>query len=107
MCTVGGRPPALTARQLDQAQHMYDTGEHTVDEIAEVFRVSRSTLYRQLHAYGTGADCALVIYRNTRTRKIDDGNRRYGETGVGERVQLEADRKWFPIAPARGPASRP
>ncbi|MFC4949072.1 recombinase family protein [Pseudonocardia sp. GCM10023141] len=27
---VGGRPPALSQRQLDQTQHMYDTGKHTV-----------------------------------------------------------------------------
>ncbi|QRP42647.1 hypothetical protein [Amycolatopsis sp. FDAARGOS 1241] len=26
-----------------------------------------------------------------------------GETCAGEKVQLEADRKWFPIAPARWP----
>ncbi|MEV0070941.1 recombinase family protein [Amycolatopsis sp. NPDC050768] len=101
---VGGRPPALTQRQLDQAQRMYDTGEHTVAEIAETFRVGRTTLYRQLHAYNDGGDCALVVYRNTRTRKIDaDTSRRYGETGASEKVQLEADRKWFPIAPARWP----
>ncbi|MEV6902836.1 helix-turn-helix domain-containing protein [Amycolatopsis sp. NPDC051372] len=92
---VGGRPPALTQRQLDQAQRMYDAGEHTVAEIAETFRVGRTTLYRQLHAYKDGGDCALVVYRNTRTRKIDaDTSRRYGETGAGEKVQLEADRKW-------------
>jgi len=99
---VGGRPSALSQRQLDQAQRMYDSGEHTVEQIAEAFKVGRTTLYRQLHAYGTGADCALVVYRNTGTRKIDaDTNRRYGETGAGENAQLEADRKWFPIAPAR------
>lgn len=99
---VGGRPAALSQRQLDQAQHMYDTGEHTVDEIAATFRVGRATLYRQLHAYKDGGDCALVVYRNTRRRKVDaDTNRRYGETGASERVQREADRKWFPIAPAR------
>ncbi|MEU4673923.1 recombinase family protein [Amycolatopsis sp. NPDC023774] len=101
---VGGRPLALTQRQLDQAQRMYDAGEHTVAEIAETFRVGRTTLYRQLHAYNDGGDCALVVYRNTRTRKIDaDTSRRYGETGASEKVQLEADRKWFPIAPARWP----
>jgi hypothetical protein len=29
--------------------------------------------------------------------------RRYSETGASEKVQLEADRKWFPIAAARRP----
>jgi DNA invertase Pin-like site-specific DNA recombinase len=101
---VGGRPEALTQRQLDQAQRMYDTGEHTVAEIAETFKVGRATLYRKLSSYKDGGDCALVVYRNTRTRKIDAGtNRRYGETGASEKYQLEADRKWFPVAPSRWP----
>ncbi|MEV8607928.1 helix-turn-helix domain-containing protein [Amycolatopsis sp. NPDC051373] len=105
---VGGRPPVLTRRQLDQAQRMYDSGEHTVAEIAETFRVGRTTLYRQLHAHKDAGDCALVVYRNTRTRKIDaDTSRRYGEIGASEKVQLEADRKWFPIAPARWPRLKP
>ena len=37
------------------------------------------------------------------TRQIDATNRRYGETGANEKVQLDADRKRFPIAPARRP----
>lgn len=99
---VGGRPPALTQRQIDQAQLMYDSGEHTVDEIAETFRVARSTMYKQLAAQHTGHDCVLVVYRNTRTRKVDAyDNRRFGETGASEEVQLDADRKWWPIAANR------
>ncbi|WP_269436094.1 helix-turn-helix domain-containing protein [Saccharothrix sp. NRRL B-16348] len=38
-------------RQLDQAQMMYDPGEHTVDEIAQAFKVGRATLCRRLNAY--------------------------------------------------------
>ncbi|MFC0438034.1 recombinase family protein [Kutzneria buriramensis] len=99
---VGGRPEALSQRQLDQAQMMVDSREHTMAEIAETFHVGRATLYRQLNAYNDGGDCVLVVYRNTRTRKVDaDTNRRYGETGAGEKFQLDADRKWFPIAPSR------
>ncbi|WP_163548242.1 recombinase family protein [Candidatus Frankia nodulisporulans] len=101
---VGGRRPKLSQRQLDQAQHMYDTGEHTVDEIAGTFGVQRSTMYRHLPAHKDGRDCVLIVYRNTRPGKIDpDTNRRYGETGQNEKVQLDADRKWWPIAPARRP----
>ena len=101
---VGGRPPKLSQRQVDQAQRMYDEGADTVSEIAETFGVARSTLYKQLAAYKDGRDCVLVVYRNTRPGKIDpDTNRRYGETGAGQKAQLEADRKWFPIAPARRP----
>ena len=69
-----------------------------------VFRVARSTLYENLAAAQDGRDCVLVVYRNTRPGKIDrDTNRRYGETGQDEVVQLEADRKWWNVAPARQP----
>jgi DNA invertase Pin-like site-specific DNA recombinase len=99
---VGGRPAALTQLQLDQAQVMYDSGEHTVEEIAGTFNVGRATMYRALTAHHDGRDCALVVYRNIRP-KVDDNNRRYGETNAGEKAQLEADRKWWPIASARRP----
>lgn len=78
---------------------MYDEGTHTVEEIAEAFHVSRPTLYRHLTAHHEGRDCALVVYRNT--SKLDAGNRRLGETGASEQVQLDTDRKWWPIAPGR------
>jgi DNA invertase Pin-like site-specific DNA recombinase len=100
---VGGRPPVLSQVQLDQAQRMYDEDGLTVEEIAKAFRVGRSTLYENLAAYKDGRDCVLVIYRNTRPGKVDDANRRYGETGQSEKVQMEADRKWWPVAPARQP----
>ena len=100
---VGGRPPGLTQLQLDQAQLMYDAGQHTAEEIAATFGVARGTLYRHLAAYKDGRDCVLVVYRNTRAKKIDANNRRYGETGGSTKAQLEADRKWWPIAPARRP----
>jgi DNA invertase Pin-like site-specific DNA recombinase len=97
---TGGRPPKLSRVQLDQAQRMYDDGEHTVDEIAAAFHVRRSTMYKYLSAGQDGRDFVMVAYRNTRPGKVDDTNRRYGETGQCEAVQLEADRKWWNIAPA-------
>jgi DNA invertase Pin-like site-specific DNA recombinase len=101
---VGGRPAKLTAHQLDQAQRLYDSGEYTVEEIAGMFGAGRATLYRQLGAQHNDRDCVLVVYRNTRPGKVDsDTNRRYGETGKNEKVQLEADRKWFPIGALRRP----
>jgi hypothetical protein len=65
--------------------------------------LGRFTLYENPSDYKDGRDCVLVVYRNTRPGKVDDSNRRYGETGQSERVQLEADRKWWPVAPARQP----
>ena len=81
---------------------MYDDGELTVEEIAALFHVRRSTMYRHLSAHH--GDCVMVVYRNTRPGKVDpDTSRRYGETGQSEAIQLEADRKWWLVGPGRRP----
>ena len=84
---------------------MYDDGAHTVEEISDAFRVSRPTLYRHLTAHHEGRDCALIVYRGKtgKTEKTDASNRRLGETRQDEHVQLDTDRKWWPIAPGRRP----
>lgn len=43
---TGGRRPKLTPRKLATARQLYDARTHTVEQIAEVVGVSRSTLYR-------------------------------------------------------------
>jgi DNA invertase Pin-like site-specific DNA recombinase len=45
---MGGRPPAMTARQIALAREMYDRRGTTVAEIAATFKVSRPTIYRSL-----------------------------------------------------------
>lgn len=48
-----------------------------------------------------------AVPRRARVHRRPQGrhrhHRRYGETGASERVQLEADRKWFPIGATRRP----
>jgi DNA invertase Pin-like site-specific DNA recombinase len=45
---VGGRPPAMTPDKLAVARQLYDSKEHTLNAIASIIGVSRSTLYRHL-----------------------------------------------------------
>ena len=45
---VGGRPRALNADKLAIAQQMHASRQHTMDAIAKVLGVSRTTLYRHL-----------------------------------------------------------
>ena len=45
---VGGRRPKLTADQAELAQQLYDAREKTVQQIADMFNVSRSTVYGHL-----------------------------------------------------------
>ncbi|MGH3773902.1 MAG: helix-turn-helix domain-containing protein [Pseudonocardiaceae bacterium] len=39
---AGGRRPWLSAHQVALAQQLYDAGEHTVQQIADMFSVPRS-----------------------------------------------------------------
>ncbi|MFJ8311066.1 MULTISPECIES: helix-turn-helix domain-containing protein [unclassified Streptomyces] len=45
---VGGRRPKLTEEQATLAQQLYDAGEKTVQQIADLFGVPRSTVYGHL-----------------------------------------------------------
>jgi DNA invertase Pin-like site-specific DNA recombinase len=50
----GGRRPKLSRDQVRQAQRLYDEGEHTVQEIADMFGVKRGTLYGHLDQASIG-----------------------------------------------------
>ncbi len=50
----GGRRPKLTPSQTRQAQRLYDEGEHTVQQIADMFSVKRGTLYGHLDQTSIG-----------------------------------------------------
>ena len=44
----GRRRRKLTPQQVTLAQQLYDTGEHTVQQIADIFGVPRTTVYGHL-----------------------------------------------------------
>lgn len=46
----GGRRPRLNAGQVAHAQELYDTGDRTVQQIADLFGVPRTTVYGHLNA---------------------------------------------------------
>lgn len=96
---TGGRRPTLTDTQIRMARQMYDSEEYTVQQIADTFNTSRATVYRALTDDG---DFALVIWRGADGPAGTDINGRvYGETGGSVQDQLDADRMYFPMAPAK------
>ncbi len=46
---------AYSAEQIALAQELYDAGEHTVQQIAGIFNVPRTTVYGHLGADRVGA----------------------------------------------------
>jgi DNA invertase Pin-like site-specific DNA recombinase len=50
---VGGRWPKLTEDQAALAQRLYDAREKTVQQIADLFGVARSTVYGHLDRENT------------------------------------------------------
>ncbi|WP_427136659.1 helix-turn-helix domain-containing protein [Pseudarthrobacter sp. S9] len=51
---TGGRRPKLTPDQAHHAQHLYDAGDHTVQRIADLLQVPRSTIYGHLNKTSIG-----------------------------------------------------
>jgi DNA invertase Pin-like site-specific DNA recombinase len=49
----GGRPKALTGKQLSIAQDLYDDPNNSIAEICRTLKISKATLYR---AIKTGED---------------------------------------------------
>jgi DNA invertase Pin-like site-specific DNA recombinase len=48
-----GKQPKLSAGQQRELVRMYCTGEYTIADLAEVFTVSRTTVYRTLQRAST------------------------------------------------------
>lgn len=48
-----GKQPKLTSKQQRELVRMYGTGEYTIADLAEVFTVSRTTIYRTLQRNST------------------------------------------------------
>jgi DNA invertase Pin-like site-specific DNA recombinase len=47
-----GKPPKLSGRQQKELRRMHDTGDYSISDLAEVFSVSRPTVYRTLARQG-------------------------------------------------------
>ena len=43
-----GKKPTLSDKQHKELRRMYDTGDYSISDLAEIFAVSRPTVYRTL-----------------------------------------------------------
>jgi len=77
----GGRRPKLNAEQIAHVQELYDAGERTVQQIADLFSVPRTTVYGHLDDASKGKRPAVQ-----RTRKIT------ANASTAERPGLEPSR---------------
>lgn len=51
-----GKKPKLSDRQQKELRRMYDSGDYSISDLAELFAVSRPTVYRTLHRQAGRAD---------------------------------------------------
>ena len=59
-----GKQPKLSARQQAHLVQLHQDGQHTIAELAELFSVSRPTVYRVLErARGTSLSASAATYR--------------------------------------------
>ena len=49
-----GKQPKLSARQAREVGRMHDTGDYSISDLADVFTVSRATIYRTLERTRNG-----------------------------------------------------
>ena len=45
---IGGRPFKLTSSQIQMVKNLYNDKSNSLDDICEMFKISRSTLYRTI-----------------------------------------------------------
>ncbi|WP_292102640.1 recombinase family protein [Mesorhizobium sp.] len=50
-----GKKPKLSDRQQKELRRMYDTGDYSISDLAELFSISRPTVYRTLGRQAAGA----------------------------------------------------
>jgi DNA invertase Pin-like site-specific DNA recombinase len=55
-----GKQPKLTSRQEAHLVQLHRTGQHSSSELAELFNVARSTVYRAIRRAGEGAGGAVT-----------------------------------------------
>ncbi len=50
-----GKLPKLSVKQQKELQRMHETGDYSISDLAEVFSVSRPTVYRTIRRRGRAA----------------------------------------------------
>ena len=65
----GGRPSKLSPDRIALAQRLYDAGEHTVAQIADMLKVPRTTVYGHLNTRRAPAPAEPVVPPATRSSR--------------------------------------
>jgi len=55
-----GKQPKLSAKQQKELRRMHDTGDYSVSDLAELFTVSRPTIYRTLNRVPSPVSATLL-----------------------------------------------
>lgn len=87
-----GKKPKLTTRQQKELRLMHDRGEHSISDLAEMFSVSRPTVYRTLARVASPAAPAMPPSAQSVATAIDDSEDQLQASSLARSPHNAADR---------------
>jgi len=99
---VGGRPSKLSVEQVRQARRMYDARELTVEQIGDVLRVSRTSIYRALGKTTTPGPAASAAAAPARKAEQLAVAKEAAARAAAPPAQLQASVGGTPVVRSRG-----
>ncbi len=99
-----GKKPKLSEKQGKELRRMYDTGEYSISDLADVFSVSRPTIYRTLHRVPGREPLSQTERQSAAAKAAGKGSRNADQAWASRLLsdRLAAIVPFHPLSPRQG-----